>query len=280
VLLGIGISEVMPSPFLSDDELARAGLDGDVLRITNPLVVGEDVLRPSLRPGLLRAVAFNESHRRTGVALFEIGRVYPPGPGELPDEREMLGVVLAGAEAPAAVAVWRELATSLGIGARIDQQRVPAGLHTTRSATLVAGRDDIGAIGEIAPGVLDAFDVDERVAVLEVDLATVLAGEPRPARWKATSRHPSSDLDMAFVLDEAVPAEKLEKAIRQGAGGLLVGLELFDVYRGAGVATGSRSLAYRLRLQAGDRTLTDADTAAVVAQVRTAADKLGAVLRA
>jgi phenylalanyl-tRNA synthetase beta chain len=280
VLLGLGISEVMPSPFLSDDELARAGLDSDVLRITNPLVVGEDVLRPSLRPGLMGAVAFNESHRRTGVALFEIGRVYPPGPGELPDEREVLGVVLAGAEAPAAVAVWRELASSLGIGARIDQQRVPPGLHPTRSATLVAGREDIGAIGEIAPDVLEAFDVDERVAVLELDLASVLASEPRPARWKATSRHPSSDLDMAFVLDESVPAEKLEKAIRQGAGSLLVGLELFDVYRGAGVAAGSRSLAYRLRLQAADRTLTDADTAAVVAQVRAAAEKLGAVLRA
>jgi phenylalanyl-tRNA synthetase beta chain len=280
VLLGLGISEVMPSPFLSDDELARAGLDSDVLRITNPLVVGQDVLRPSLRPGLMSAVAFNESHRRTGVALFEIGRVYPPGPGELPDEREVLGVVLAGAEAPAAVAVWRELAAALGIGARIDQQRVPPGLHPTRSATLVAGRGDIGAVGEIAPDVLEAFDVDERVAVLELDLGVVLASEPRPARWKATSRHPSSDLDMAFVLDESVPAEKLEKAIRQGAGNLLVGLELFDVYRGAGVTAGTRSLAYRLRLQAADRTLTDADTAAVVAQVRTAAEKLGATLRA
>jgi phenylalanyl-tRNA synthetase beta chain len=280
VLLGLGISEVMPSPFLSDDELARAGLEGDVLRITNPLVAGEDVLRPSLRPGLLRALAFNEAHRRAGVALFEIGRVYPPGPGELPDERETLGVVLAGAEAPAAVAVWRELASSLGVGARIDQQRVPPGLHPTRAATLVAGRDDIGAVGEVAPEVLEAFGVDERVAVLELDLDVVLGSEPRPARWKATSRHPSSDLDMAFVLDESVPAEKLEKAIRQGAGNLLVGLELFDVYRGQAVAAGTRSLAYRLRLQAPDRTLTDADTAAVVAQVRTAADKLGAVLRA
>ena len=72
----------------------------------------------------------------------------------------------------------------------------------------------------------------------------------------------------------------MEKAIRQGAGNLLVGLELFDAYRGPGVTEGSRSLAYRLRLQAADRTLTDADTAAVVAQVRAAADKLGATLRA
>ncbi|HET9666224.1 MAG TPA: hypothetical protein VFP09_05695, partial [Desertimonas sp.] len=280
VLLGLGISEVMPSPFLSVDELRWAGLEGEVLRITNPLVADEDVLRPSLRAGLLRAVAFNEAHRHPGVALYEIGHVYPPGPGELPDEREMLGVVLAGAEAPAAIAVWRELAAALDAGARIDQQRVPAGLHPTRSATLVAGRAAIGAVGEIAPGVLDSYGITQRVAILEVDLSVLLATEPKPARWKPTSRHPSSDLDLAFTLDEEIPAEKLEKAIRQGAGNLLVGIELFDTYRGSGVAAGTRSLAYRLRLQAADRTLTDADTAAVVAQVRAAAAKLGATLRA
>jgi phenylalanyl-tRNA synthetase beta chain len=232
-----------------------------------------------LRPGLLRAIAFNESHRRPGVALFEIGHVYPPGPGELPDEYEALGVVLAGREAPAAVAVWREVAAAMGVGARIDQTRVPPGLHATRSATLVAGRDVIGSVGEVAPDVLEAFDIAERVAVLELDLGHVLAQEPRPAQWKPTSRSPSSDLDLAFALPDDVAAEKLDKAIRQGAGGLLVDLDLFDVYRGEGIGEGRRSLAYRLRLQAADRNLTDADVADVRARVTAAASKLGAELR-
>ena len=218
VLLGLGITEAMPNPFLAPDTLAMAGLDGDALRITNPLVAEESVLRTSLRPGLLRAIAFNESHRRSGVALFEIGHVYPPGPGELPDEYEALGVVLAGQEAPAAIAVWREIAAAMGIGARIDQGRVPPGLHATRSATLVAGRDAIGAVGEVAPEVLTAFGITERVAVVELDLRHVIDHEPKPARWKPTSRHPSSDLDLAFTLPDDVPAEKLDKAIRQGAG--------------------------------------------------------------
>ena len=100
---------------------------------------------------------------------------------------------------------------------------------------------------------LDAYEIAERVAILELDLSAVLATDAKPSRWKATSRHPSSDLDMAFELDESIPAEKLDKAIRQGAGSLLVGLELFDVYRGPGVSAGSRSLAFRLRLQAPDR---------------------------
>ena len=213
------------------------------------------------------------------MALFEVGHVYPPGPGELPDEYEALGVVLAGEEAPAAIAVWREIAAAMGVGARIDQGRVPAGLHPTRSATLAAGRDPIGAVGEVAPEVLEAFGISERVAVLELDLRQVLDREPKPAAWKPTSRHPSSDLDLAFTLADDVPAEKLDKAIRQASAALLVDLELFDVYRGAGVADGRRSLAYRLRLQAPDRNLTDADIAEVRQRVTASTSKLGAELR-
>jgi phenylalanyl-tRNA synthetase beta chain len=279
VLLGLGISEAMPNPFLAPDTLALAGLDGPAITITNPLVVEESVLRTSLRPGLLRAIAFNESHRATGVQLFEIGRVYPPGSGELPDEHEALCVVLAGRDAPAAVRVWREIAAALGIGARIDQSRVPAGLHATRSATLQAGKEPTGAVGEVDPAVLLRFEVSERVAILELDLDQVLAREPRPATWKPVSRHPSSDLDLAFVTPESVPAERLEKAIRQGAGALLVDLTLFDVFRGESLGRDRRSLAYRLRLQAPDRNLTDADIADVRRAAVAATSKLGAELR-
>ncbi len=279
VLLGLGISEAMPNPFLAPDTLAKAGLDGPTISITNPLVVEESVLRTSLRPGLLEAIAYNESHRRPGVKLFEIGHVYPPGDGELPDEYEALCVVLAGDEAPAAMAVWREISSSLGVGARIDQSRVPAGLHATRSAVLQAGKQPTGAVGEVDPGVLRRFEVDERVAILELNLEELLPREPRPAAWKPVSRMPTSDLDLAFVLGDDVPSEKLERAIRQGAGALLVDLELFDVFRGPSLGEGRRSLAYRLRLQAADRNLTDADIADVRRAAVAGAAKLGAELR-
>ena len=279
VLLGLGISEVMPNPFLAPDTLAKAGLSADALRITNPLVAEESVLRTSLRPGLLRSVAYNESHRRPGVALFEIGHVYPPAEGELPGEYEALTVVLAGRPAPDAVAVWREIAAALGTGARLDQSKVPAGLHRTRSATLQAGRDPLGAVGEVAPDVLEAFEVTERVAILELDLDQILDREPKPTQWKPTSRYPSSDLDLSFVVPNDIPAERVEKAVRQGAGNLLVDIDLFDVYRGERAAEGTRSLAYRVRLQAADRNLTDADIADVRRGVETATTKLGAQLR-
>ena len=279
VLLGLGINEAMPNPFLADDDLVRAGLAGPAVRIVNSLVAEESVLRTSVRPGLLKAISFNESHRRTNASLFEIGHVYPPGTGELPDEYEQLGVVLAGRDAMSAMSVWREVAAAMGFGARIDQSNPPAGLHPTRSATLSLGRDAIGAVGEMHPDVLDAYGVDERVAVLELNLSVLLANDAKVSVWRPTSRFPSSDLDLAFTTPDSVTAEKVEKAIKQAAGALLVDAALFDVYRGAGVPADSRSLAYRLRLQALDRTLSDAELTDVRHKVVAGVAKLGATLR-
>jgi phenylalanyl-tRNA synthetase beta chain len=279
VLLGLGCSEAMPHPFLTAGDLARAGLPDAAVRLVNPLVVGDDVLRTSLRPGLLKALEFNESHRRFGVHLFEIGHVYPPSDDVLPAEHEVLTVVLAGADAMAAVAVWRELVSAMGWGARVDQGTVPAGLHPTRSATLSVGKQVVGAVGEIHPDAAEAYGVSERVAVLEVNLSVLLAVEPKVPQWKATSRFPSADFDLAFSVPDSVSAEKLEKAIRQNGGGNLASVVLFDVYRGAGVPEGSRSLAYRLSLQSHERTLTDADVAEVRDKIIAAATKLAATLR-
>ncbi len=281
VLLGIGLDEAITDTFLHADDLVRASLPGDAIRVTNPLQADEDVLRPSMRPGLLRALAFNESHRRPGVRLFEIGHVYPPGDrvSDLPPEYEGLAVALAGGTAPAAMAVWRELASAMGFGARVDQGKVPTGLHPTRSATLSIGRDIVGSVGEIHPDVLDAFGVSERVAWLELDLSVLLAAEPKIVQWKPISRFPSTDIDLAFQVPDTVAAERVDRAIRQSAAGLLASLRLFDVFRGSGVAEGNRSLAYRLRLQASDRTLTDADIAAVRDKAIAAVVKLGGALR-
>jgi phenylalanyl-tRNA synthetase beta chain len=281
VLLGCGLSEAITESFLHEDDLATAHLPADAIRITNPLQADEDVLRPTMRVGLLKAIAFNESHRRPGVRLFEVGHVYPPGDRttELPPEYEGLSIAVAGADARTAMALWREISRAMGVGARVDQSKVPAGLHPTRSATLSLGRDVLGAVGEIHPDVAEAFGVTERVAWLELDLSRLLAAEPKVVQWKATSRFPSTDLDLAFVVPDSVAAEKVDKGIRQAAGALLVDLTLFDVFRGAGIEAGQRSLAYRLRLQAPDRTLTDVEVSAVQAKVVDVVAKMGAVLR-
>jgi phenylalanyl-tRNA synthetase beta chain len=94
------------------------------------------------------------------------------------------------------------------------------------------------------------------------------------------SKYPSSDIDLAFEVADDVPAARVEASLRKGGGDLLVGLELFDVYRGSGIAASSRGLAYRLRFQADDRTLTDAELAEVRQScIDTVARKVSASLR-
>ncbi|MDQ3757867.1 MAG: phenylalanine--tRNA ligase subunit beta, partial [Actinomycetota bacterium] len=267
VLVGAGVSEAIFSPLLAPGDLERAGHPGEAMVAADPLAREESVLRTSQLPGLLKALAFNAAHRNPEVSLFEIGRVFGV-PGDrsqpLPDERELLAVAVAGG----AVTAKRVLDVVLDALHRGDVSLVAdeaPGLHPTRTARLTAGGTACGWVGEVAPDVSAAFDVPGRVGWIEADLAVLLPTERTYVQAVPLSKLPSSDIDLAFVVQDGTPAGEVERTLAEAAGELLVDLRLFDVYRGAGVPDGSRSLAYRLRFQSLERTLTDAD----VAEVRT-----------
>lgn len=280
VLVGLGLDEAMPSPFLAFGDLPAIGLSEDnALRMANPLVADEAILRTSLRPGLLKALRYNQTHRATRIGLWEIGHVYPTSGAQLPDESEQLAIVVAGGDAETALAQWNAICDALSIGAQLDQSRVPAGLHPTRSATLARGKKIVGVVGEIDPMVLESLGIDGRVSILEVDLSTVLAEDPKPVQARDINRFPSSDLDLAFVVSEDVPATNVQRALRQAAGKRLVSIELFDIYRGAALPEDTRSLAFRLRLQEVNGTLTDAILASVQQDCVAAVEKVGGKLR-
>ena len=265
VLVGLGITEAMPDPFLAPGDLARAGLEEDAVVITNPLDASESVLRTSLRPGLLKAVAYNAAHRRLAARLFEVGHLYRPTDRRavLPDEREFLSVVLAGQAAPAAVAVLDELTNVLGTEPAGLHPAAPAGLHPTRSAVVRIGELEVGEVGEVHPDALAAYGIAERVAWLSLDLVALLDRPVAVRPYVRVSRFPSSDLDLAFVVADVVPAAAVEATLSRSVGALLAGLGLFDVFRGGSVPDGSRSLAYSLRLQAPDRTLSETELAEI-----------------
>jgi phenylalanyl-tRNA synthetase beta chain len=194
----------------------------------------------------------------------------------------VLAVVLAGREGPAAVPVLVEVLAVLGRADALDIDQHDAGLaglHPGRSGVARLGGESVGEVGEIDPGVLESYDIPGRVAWLEIDLSRLLTMEPPIAQWRPVSRFPSSDIDLAFVVADEVPAVTVRRAIAGAAGELLAELELFDVYRGPGIDAGRRSLAFRLRLQAPDRTLTDAEVARVRDRAIEAAAALGAELR-
>jgi phenylalanyl-tRNA synthetase beta chain len=265
VLVGLGLAEALPMPFLAPGDLIRSGLRDEPITITNPLVAEESVLRTSLLPGLLKTLAYNQSHRASDFGLFELGHVFrrPATEQPLPDEREHVGVLLADAEAPAAVDVWEALADALAVADRSLRAAEVPGMHPTRTAEVVVAGEVLGAVGEVDPGVLEAHGITGRAAWLELDLGRLLDLPHGERPYRPVSRFPSSDIDLAFEVPDSVAAAELERILRSAAGDLLVDLRIFDVYRGPGVADGSRSLGFRLRFQAPDRTLTDADVAAV-----------------
>ncbi|MDQ6698501.1 MAG: phenylalanine--tRNA ligase subunit beta, partial [Actinomycetota bacterium] len=264
LLAGRGYTECLPMPFLAPGQLERCGLPADGIEIANPLVAEESVLRPALRPGLIAACAHNATRRQTQVSLWEIGHVFlPPPPGQvLPDEREHVAVLLAGQEAPTAIEVWSALADLL----RVEEPSVVnaeiGGLHPSRAAQLRVAGHVVGEAGEIDPDVLAAHDIAERVAWLEVDLGALLDGPRGDTAYRQVSRYPSSDIDLAFEVPDDVSALDVEHTLAT-ASDLIWSARLFDVYRGPPVTAGARSLAYALRLQAIDHTLTDDEVAEV-----------------
>lgn len=282
VLAGAGLSEAWSTSLLAPADLDRCGFGPGAVEVENPLAQEESVLRPSLLPGLLRAVSTNAGHRYPDVRLFEIGKVFlPPAGGQgLPDEPELVGAVLAGADAGAAKVLLDVLTGALRVDAVVLAPSVPPGLHPTRSATVTASDVPVGHVGEVDPDIVAAHGLDGPVAWLELDLGRLLAAPRVGADYRPVSRFPSADFDLAFAVGPEVAAADVEKALRLAAGDLLEDIWLFDVFRGAQLGEGRRSLAFRLRVAAPDRTLGDEELAELRAQAIVAVEKaVGATLR-
>ena len=305
-MCGVGAFEAWTPSLVDDADHLAMGLLGPAVAVSNPIVKEEAWLRRSMLPGLVRALAWNANRRQGDVRLFEIGIVFShpdlegrsarAGAGGsqtvvLPGERELLSAVLSsdGDDARHAVAVWRALAEALRLEpVDVVADDTLAGLHPTRAARLVArgraGAISIGAVGEVDPALSAAFGYDGgRIGWLEVDLGRVLDRDVtsrRPQEARAVSRFPSSDVDLALVVADEVPAAKVQAALGAAGGELLESAHVFDVYRGPAVPEGQRSLTFRLRFSAPDRTLTDEEVGQLRQQaIDAAAATTGATLR-
>jgi phenylalanyl-tRNA synthetase beta chain len=263
--------------------------------VTNPLSSQHSVLRQSLLGSLLEVIATNLRYGHPGVAIFEIGKGYG-ATGEPPThEWWRLGFALTGPTTPPA---WNQGARAYDLDdakgileALAIQAGLPApawtaltddpNLHPGRAARIDAGGGMVGRVGELHPAVVEALDIRaEHVVVAEVAIRGLAGGQVAPARVTAPPRHPAVERDLAVIVGTSRPAAEVAASIRRHAGPRLRALALFDIYRGRPLADEEKSLAYRLTLRDDDRTLTDADVDAVVAQVTAGlAGDLGARLR-
>ncbi len=285
-LVTAGLCETVSFPFLAPSELAKLRLEpedprGHPIRIQNPIREEEPCLRTTLVPSLLALVRQNLARQAERVRLFEVSRVFLPGPpGELPAEPlHAAGVVIA----PATPRLWEAsprpplffelkgvaetLFRALGYDLETTPVEPPPYLHPGAAVQIRAGGRVIGALGELHPDVAAGFEIDVACAVFEIDLGALLLASPRRPEYREVSRFPLVRRDLAFVVDRERPAGELLAAIRASGGPSLVSADIFDRYEGRGVPEGRTSLAFRLVFQRPDRTLTDDEVNAATDRV-------------
>lgn len=286
-----GFNEAVTWSFIAEKEAAAVG--GGAWTLANPISEDLKVMRPSLLPGLLMAAGRNTKRGATSVRLFEIGRRY------LADaEKLTLTAVLAGDASPrgwangnaqpftAYAAKAEALALLEAAGAPVGNLQVmgEAGeaWHPGQSATLRLGpKTVLAAFGVLHPALLKQFDLDGPIAAVEIFLDAIPAkrssGFMRPAytppALQAVTR------DFAFIVPVELAAGDLVRAVRGADKAAITDARLFDLFTGAGVEEGKKSLAIEVTLQPGDKSFTDAEIKAVADKVVAAAGKLGATLR-
>jgi phenylalanyl-tRNA synthetase beta chain len=307
VVVDLGATECW-TPTLGSDgdfDLLRPGVAR--VRITNPLASDESVLRPTMLTGLVRVWGKNVERGTGDVVLCELGNVFTHpdvtvtprmtrgGVGgaltlALPQENERLTVVLGrdGDDAVSAVTLWTTLAERLGLADVVvrSSDEPPPGFHPTRAAQLVDRESSavLGWVGEVDPALVEdlvASALVRRLGLLDVDFDALCDATRATRRGdfaKVPSRFPSAVIDLALVTPRSVHAQDLAVELR-GASQFVERVTLFDVYQGANLPEGTRSLAYRVRFSADDRTLSERDVAAARGQLIARAESLGATLR-
>ena len=296
-LVRAGLREVTSIPFasLADARLAWDAGGAEPVRLANPLEAERPYLRTALMPGLLRALKVNLDRQVRGAALFEVGHVFRPGVGGIVEgvvEREAVAAALTGPASPGwpgerrpldffdAKGVLEGLLASLGIADWSLGSPPGPPFHPARSATVLLGREPSGVLGELHPGAADEAGIGGRVALLELDVAALARHAAAAAPSGEVPRFPAARRDLAFVVDDGVPAAALEAAVRS-EGALVDAVTLFDVFAGPPVPEGRKSLAFSVDFRAPDRTLTDEEVGELVERIRLrVAEELGGELRA
>ncbi len=291
-----GLFECITYAFVDPDRLKQMGWEnpGELIALQNPLSQDRSVLRPSLVPGLLGVLATNASRQSTDARIFEVGRVFMPHreeDGDHPAHEELwVGLALTGLRQPRAWHAPRErvdvydakgmaelVLAAAGVSeweaAPWPEGAMPRYLERGRGGRLMAAGRDVGAFGELALPVREAFDLGAPVFVAELSLSTLLALPPWTPRYQALPRYPAVQRDLALVVPEDVTAGEIESAIRALRLPLLTRLALFDVYTGDQIGPGRRSLAWSLTFQAPDRTLRDSEVNELHARIVTEISK-------
>ena len=286
ILVDHGMNEIINFSFTSPDAADKLMLaDDDVrrtaIKLANPLVAEQSVMRTTLLPGVLEVVARNTSFRTMDLKLFEIRRRYLPTGEEMPYEPLCIAGALTGLRSGSSWNVSREAVDFYDVKGIIEnllEQLQIGGVswaadtpepyyHPGKSCSVMAGNRKVGSFGEIHPAVQANFDIDKPVYAFELDFDALVKLAGRKRTITAPSRFPDSARDIALLAPDEVTAEQILQTVRSVKAREIEAVEIFDLYKGQGIQEGFKSIAIRLRYRSYERTLTDDEISTVHGRV-------------
>ena len=261
----------------------------DVLRqaitISNPL--GEDfsIMRTVSLNGMLNSLAFNYNHRNKNVKLYELGNIYLPKSlplTELPDERMQFTLGMYGdGDFFTMKGVVEEFFEKVGLRkpAKYDPNAGKTYLHPGRQANIIYEGTVVGYIGEVHPAVADNYGIGERAYVAVLDMKNVVSFATYDRKFEGIARFPAVTRDLSMVVPKQILAGQIEEMIAQRGGKHLESYHLFDLYEGAQIEKGYKSMAYSITFRAKDKTLEESDIASAMKKILNGLESMGIVLR-
>ena len=286
-----GFSQGMMYSFESPKAFEKLMLPADsplrnAIRIMNPL--GEDfsIMRTQSVNGMLTSLGFNYSHRNKNVRLYELGNIYIPKAlplTELPDERVQFTLGMYGdGDFFTMKGVIEEFLDKLGITGR-KSYRPNSGktfLHPGRQADVYYGDKLLGFLGEVHPLVASAYGIGEKAYIAVLDMPTVTKLATFDRKYAGIAKFPAVSRDISMVVPKQILAGEIEDVIIQRGGKILESCQLFDIYEGAQIRSGFKSMAYSITFRAKDRTLEEGDITAAMKKIWNGLEALGIEIRA
>lgn len=271
ILIGLGYSEFMTYSFVSPSSYEKANYDEDeknIIKILNPLGEDYSIMRTTLVPSMIDALAKNYVRGNENVGGFEVGNTFFPNEEELPSEKLKLtmGFYDLGDFYYLKESIEKIL-WYLGINDLEVRRKEVSFLHPGRSAEFILKGESLGVFGEVHPKVLENYGLKKKAYVAELDFDKIVENTIDNYTYKDLPKFPTMKRDFAFVMDRDVDSVELEKISKKYGKELLESFKVFDIYEGENIEEGKKSVAFSLVFRAAERTLEDAEVTEICEKI-------------
>ena len=285
-----GFSEGMSYSFESPKVFDKLCIPEDselrkVITISNPLGEDYSIMRTSTLNGMLASLSTNYNRRNKDVRLYELGNIYLPKSlpvTELPDERTMFTLGMYGkGDFFDMKGVCEEFFEKIGMKKKVtyDPNSGKPFLHPGRQANMIYEGKMVGYLGEVHPAVADNYSIGEKAYIAVIDILDVLEFAGFNHKYTGIAKYPAVTRDLSLVVPHAVLAGQIEEIFDQRGGNILESYQLFDIYEGAQIEKGFKSMAYSLVFRAHDKTLGENEISAAMKKIMNGLNGLGIELR-